>query len=223
MKKEVQIILLPTDKASNVFLQISKNTIDFSEKFQPMGNSKLFTNQFHYVLSDLDIQEGDWVFDLISNSIYQITNKYTLKYFNTHYPDSWKKIIATNDLQLGCSNDSISHLFPQLSQQGLELLCKLYNEKKELKVMVEYEEIGRTTSEMGDITVTWQPIPNIDYIPKLKVDSQNCISISEVEEDVEKLADNWVLSNSPNRNIRTDGDLATGFVAGYKAAKQSKE
>lgn len=216
MKKEAQIILLPTTHNSGLDLRNDKLHIE-DKAFT------CFNGQFYYVLSDLDIQEGDWVFYLISNSIYQITNKYTLEYFNTRYPDNWKKIIATNDESLNeiAKGYTFTKLYPQLSQQGLELLCKLYNEKKELKVMVEYEE--KYLYPDGNLSKISRLAPNAIPVTVLKVDSQNCISISEVEEDVEKLADNWVLSNSPNRNIRTDGDLATGFVAGYKAAKQSKE
>ena len=153
MKKEAQIILLPTDKASNLTLGKDFNLYHSTLPIHLHKNDKE-KNQFYYILSDSNIQEGDWICCLseIDSTVLNWDIRQCIgQYKSTDNCKNDKKIIATNDLQLGCSNDSISHLFPQLSQQGLELLCKLYNEKKELKVMVDYEEIHHPTVISGGL------------------------------------------------------------------------
>jgi len=67
------------------------------------------------------------------------------------------------------------------------------------------------------------------FIPKAKIICQEVglnlegIPYVKLEEDVEELADNFVKSQKPTyRSLERDGWVATGFVAGYKAAQPKR-
>lgn len=189
-KQEAQVILLPTDNASNlsIYCKSLHCPNGFGDKYKKDNN---WDNQFYYVLSNEEIKEGDWV--LINNAYIRQctkaecdidTNCLEANGFNAVLKTACKKIIATNDESLQWAIDKSPYPMevyglPQLSQQGLELLCKLYNEKKELKVIVEYEDKWRIINGYKN-----QPkeiigfVAEREYYNELKVDSQNCISIS---------------------------------------------
>lgn len=128
MYKEIDVVLLATNKKSNLLIVYSD-----VEK----TNSKLTLNGFKndnykeyqhlYFLSDDEIKEGDWcvVGEHISQYNKNTTSLEELK-------GQWKKIIATTDKSLG---------LPQPSESFIKYYVEEYNKRNIItKVLVEYAD-----------------------------------------------------------------------------------
>ena len=112
MKKQVKVVMLPTEKASDLLLCIKSYTEHINTPAENsdikgnlrLGYGKYVDKEFYqpqnlYFLSDEEIKEGDWVYlnNGIGNYIFSVSNK-NINAIMTN-PTS-KKIIATTDESL---------------------------------------------------------------------------------------------------------------------------
>jgi hypothetical protein len=136
---ECDVILLHTDKESNLFIGDLSSQLHYNYSIEK-GKS---INQHLYILSNEEIKEGDWAYDKVLNIIFQ-TDKYTdLKYVNQ--TDNVKKIIATTDSSLTkemycVSSGKYQEPLPQIPQQFIEYYISEYNRGNVInKVLVEVD------------------------------------------------------------------------------------
>ena len=89
--KRAQVVMLPTNKnSSNIAKSINQDILSLYNKNDDKYNQ--WINQHLYIISDDEIEDGDWFINLLDNSIHQATNWI--------YVLTCKKIIATTDTSL---------------------------------------------------------------------------------------------------------------------------
>lgn len=166
--------MLSTDeKASNNGLVINPSTdqIQYNDTITRKGAEYYtevgFTYNHIYITSNEDIKEGDWC---IQNRNYLC--KITCNQDRTQ--QGLKKIIATTD-NLTFDDGYNSWFIPSPSDGFIKKFIERYNTGTPVtKVMVEYEEYPITTYGMSDGE------PETDT--RLKVDKDNCITITSIKE-----------------------------------------
>ena len=134
MKKEHQIIMLPSEKPSNIKLGVKVKSITHSpmryvtdEDFDSDEWNKFGTFQHLYILSDEEIKEGDWYYNELDKAV---------RKNNTINHSYHKKIIATTDvLALNKGYSTTGGIVPQIPKHIIEAYVK----KPFDKVMVEYD------------------------------------------------------------------------------------
>jgi len=95
------IYLIPTDKPSRLYIGDNGNFVFGMIQSSIQSRNNDFTNQNIYITSDEEIKKGDWVIDLIDNSIFKSVNN-RLSEFG-HVDNGGKrylKIILTTDQDL---------------------------------------------------------------------------------------------------------------------------
>lgn len=132
-----------------------------------IAKSRDFLPQHLYIISDDEIEEGDWVRDSISN-IRQADNAD----LNAQYP----KVIATTDTSLlkDYFQQSLNGVacLPQPSQSFIEKYITEYNKGNKIEeVEVEYEPIGN-----------WRHAQFVHTRDIPIIDSNNCISIQSTKD-----------------------------------------
>ena len=200
IKKKCQIIMLSTDKkAIGSEFTIGKRVKANTEK--PINelvygfalSDIIFQRQHLYILSDEKIKVGDWV--LVQCSEIEVTHirkvtGYDKEQFlfdnnNQIYMDYCTKIIATTDNSLG---------LPKLSKEFIETYILSYNMGSMntiTEIMVEYEEIISYSSK------------KVDHY-KLKIDENNCISITAVKTNYSKEEVKSLLHNLAGEMYKQD-------------------
>lgn len=177
---EVQVLLLDTDKASNLSFGLNGLLVSNNYPQSAITNKNDdFTNQLYYVLSNEQRGERGW------NYNFGLSKIDFLEYSYEKHSTEWNccfKIIATNDDErLGIVkyteggnviNGGRPCLFPQLSNEGLQLICNLHNKNKELKVKAAYEYLSKI-----DNSVISPDDVSEGSIATLKIDDNNCITI----------------------------------------------
>ena len=136
-----------------IFLEDSKGIVKTKNK-----------NGHLYVLSDDEIKEGDWCYDLKNNCILQAKSSYEGMRI--------KKIIATTDTTLG---------LPQPSRQFIEKYIEEYNRGNIITdVLIEYELISNE-EYFGNTVNPDNDVPYFDE--KLKINPKdNTITIKKVKD-----------------------------------------
>jgi hypothetical protein len=181
MKKQVDVVMLPTEKASRILLSKRDGEICFSSV--ETKEDSTFKPQHLYFLSDDEIKEGDWVYHKLLKSVFKID----LREVDEDYikeAKNIKKIIATTDESLRWNNDNDVQIIdnhhcklPRPSNEFLKKFCELGSVDK---VLVEYEKESYTdrftTTENGiGNPETWGNRYN------LKVAPDNTITIYPIE------------------------------------------
>lgn len=141
MLKKIPVVMLPTEKASSLFLGLT-GRLKFDNK--QLSTHPKIINQHLYFLSDEEIKEGDCIYNIINNSI-------VINWGGHGSMEHWKKIIATTDESLfeqifyhpdGAIIGGIESykLLPRPSQSFIERFMEKYNVGTPIThVMVEYE------------------------------------------------------------------------------------
>ena len=193
--KRAQVHMLPSNKNNIATLILKHNSVGTLYFNHKMKDTKTLGNWQHlYVTTDEEPKEGDWVYSLLSNSIFQV-EKFVLGHvFEDRYTnisiENVRKIIATTDksLKLPCNclgmSDKVKcdwmckthrdYMLPQPSQAFIEKFVKEYN---------------------TGIKTTWET----DL--QLKVDSYNTITIHPIKDswtekkfmEFKQLADNIII------------------------------
>ncbi len=199
--KRKKVVMLPTnEKASIVF---DSGTL----RLTPEKYFDWKTYRHLYVISDEEINEGDWfIVELFkingqysglhieqANKLYDcwINDGVTIR----RHKDNCKKIIATTDSALGIwevGNEiqgGIKHPLPQPSKSFIEKYIEAYNKKNPIELIdVEYEYTGVITNKKYSLTHHYikpkvNPKDNTITIKKIK----DSYSTSEVENLLRKI------------------------------------
>lgn len=149
MEIKHQVVILPTEKASKVWIQNDTSILHYANI--EGNNCKEHSNQHLYILSDEEIKEGDWVTDSILQPIKLTRSHIDLLEDDSETKETCKKIIATTNPELHeISNSAPGFNFPdklglpQIPQSFLPIYIKAYNEGNPIKeVMVEYDFEGK--------------------------------------------------------------------------------
>lgn len=205
--EECDNVMLPTDKATRVFLSNIDNKILLMNEARtiPFNQNNTLTGQHLYITSNEEIEEGDWYIytDLLNRkSLHRALPSTTNELGNK------KKIIATTDRNLGLSGycddgiplDNKGNMFKPLPKPSNEFLKKFCKEGGIWEVMVEYDEDYEMVSyETGEAPI---------FFNKIKVAPDNTITIHPVEERMyskeevmELMEKSWDMSLEVNRNI----------------------
>jgi len=152
MKQLRQVVMLPTEKASNLWKHKKEDRLGYSNG--TTIEDSLVIPQHLYITSNEEIKEGDWCItnggnNRIGVDKYQSTIQYTIKPL---------KIIATTDKSLLInitkkSSDGIKykHLpvyFPAIPESFIKAFVESNGTIKE--VLVEYEERWKDLGDRGD-------------------------------------------------------------------------
>lgn len=177
IKKECQVVLLPTKKDSPISYEVDWLRLKF---IGDLNNGYLNTStqqNFHlYILSDDKPIAGDWIY----------WNGKIVKAIDTVYTKSTKKIIATTDQTLEMKKDVVGGFetgiaFPQPSPSFIQKYIESYNNGKPIeKVMVEY--LKHFDEDWSEISGAFE----IEY-ETLKINSKdNTIFISNIKDSWSK-------------------------------------
>ena len=193
MLKKAQVIMLPTKKnSSNIAKSINQDILSLYNKNDDKYNQ--WINQHLYIISDDEIEDGDWFINLLDNSIHQATNWI--------YVSTCKKIIATTDTSLIENIEMIgtgsTYLFklPQPSQQFIEKYIESYNKGEVITdVLVEYEAMNTTivNRNYNDFEPKVNPKDNSITIKKLK-ENWNREEVTEILLD-RGISKEWIEKN----------------------------
>lgn len=139
MKKEVQLIILPTKEKSILYRLIGNQRDVIYMGDYDYSDDVLRENVHLYAVSDDEIKEGDWCYD-------EDSDKGVVKCLRTAKDSYWnklcKKIIATTDKSLKIKDfpdldNSATRGLPTFKQSFLEKYCRVGGIDE---VMVEYEQ-----------------------------------------------------------------------------------
>jgi len=166
MKKDIQVVMLPTKKETNIIFD--KGVLEFIEKKQVASTINSDVKGFHlYFLSDDKPKKGDWCYDI---SIERRLVKYSE--LPKHWHDSQQKIVATTDESLENVSNSINPVYEKLPQPTKEFIQK-YIEQHNNKNILDWLEVeydcnhNQMPSKVIDV-LKINPDNTIDfYIPNL--------------------------------------------------------
>lgn len=213
IKRKCKTVMLPTEKATNLFIQKSKliftrtATEHGRNNLVKMWNSAGYQGQHLYIISDDEIKESDWYIDngITANGYIiplQLLKKYTIGmkggedktgYISESKLNSCKKIIATTDSSLSkewrdYKNDLHIYHLPQPSPQFIAKFIESYNKGEVITdILVEYDEyICKNGHIMAYQTACVYPHCHESNYPYLKIDRNNYITITKVKDSWSK-------------------------------------
>jgi hypothetical protein len=184
LKKKAKVVILATENKTNLF--ICNNILSSTNNHQNiLAGVKEYPVIYQnlYILSDNEIKESDWYY--CSDESFGGIGQHTNQSFRC---SACKKIIATTDKSIACIEDVVSikqrrgltnhyptekWILPQPSLQFVQKYIEEYNKGNIITdVMVDY--IQYNDEELYKIT-------------ELKVDSNNCITITKLNEKGEHI------------------------------------
>ena len=162
MKKQIQVHILATEDATNLFRWGKNGAIGYINPItEPSINA---TNQHLYITDDSEIKENDWYFIISDNEIRK-ANGHEIE---TNEPDNpeYRKIIASTDSKITADYSTSGTTFvAQPSQEFIKLFCELIGKG----------EFEADYSRTMDGTATYN---------RLIVNPDNTINITLVDEKV---------------------------------------
>ena len=199
MKKQIKAIMLPTvDKTNLIFNDANHLCYQSNKSFK---NDRKSRKRFHiYITSDEEIKEGDHVLSTAQDYNMQVVPKHSVKTYND--VEHYFKIIATSDdnirhckqcggkqelnmdgvMQFTHINKCVSFsepLLPNVQQSFLKAFVKS-DGKEDWEIEMEGNMCNCKVYEESDGCFHCD-YTGIDYY-KLKLDSDNCVILSAVEE-----------------------------------------
>lgn len=194
MEKKCKLVLLPTDKDSNLFFHCpigSEKSLHYmsqgKQHREEMLKAGINKPQHLYILSDDEIKEGDWYYhkndNVIIKSLIDIDN------------NDCKKIIATTN--------------PDLIEEGIASISddfiKEYCNNSVEEVLVKYLELGGTV---------FQPIE--PFVPAKQLDGSIIIKpVEETWDDIFK-----TIQSKCNGGIGITHDIRGWLKENYKTPKK---
>jgi hypothetical protein len=146
MKQPIHEVMLPTEDASNIAINLSDGKFIYTPKTVKYPYQDIVQNQHIYITISQDVEpikEGDWCIDVVSNYIYKAGLAPKINEW-----ENQRKIIATTDPKLtkcsmcgmedgehklSCKTPSLRTCIPQVSQTFLEEFVKNPNGKWEVE------------------------------------------------------------------------------------------
>jgi len=181
MKQTHKVVMLPTEKASKIFIKdgILKDSFGYRNI---CVKSDGYLPQHIHILSDDEIKEGDWYIAFnVDGEEMELRNsiKHLVKGLD-------RKVIATTDKSLSIliaggtdGNAGMWEIYPKLQESFIKAYIKAYNEGNPItEVEVEYETLYKNKKGL-------QPFPDEkceEHIQQLKLNSDNTIIIHSKEE-----------------------------------------
>lgn len=133
--QECDIIILPTVEFSSIGQYIDTNEFVFNLKENDIPRGEF---QHLYFISDKEIKDGDWYYDVKLNRVYQSASGHNNEFYNEK--SRYYKIIATTDKELDIHwNRQNYKALPRPSNEFLKKFCELGGIKK---VLVECVDNG---------------------------------------------------------------------------------
>ena len=170
-KREIQVVMLPTEKAYNGIYPVKAKTMSGHSKL--ISINKFLTRDYMiksnyepqhlYFTSDEDIKIDDWVTD--GYSVWQWKDNSSLL--------GRRKIIASTNESLGLPSPSQAFIQKYCEQGGIN------------KVLVEY--VNTCDVKRGDCCCSEQDIDCQNHSLKLKIDSHNTISTFPIKDNSEHI------------------------------------
>jgi len=182
MFKKHKVVMLPTEKASRLFIVNDKklyNNGQLAGTDIEVSAGSNYINQHLYILSDEEIKEPCYAYCIVSNTVEWLSNL-QIKVLRK---ESWKKIISSTDSSL---RTEIYNSLPRPSDSFIKKYCELGGIDE---VMVEYYKDGY---KLVDTKEGWKRDED-SYELFLKVAPDNTITIKRIrdswnkEEVIEKL------------------------------------
>jgi len=193
VKKKCQIHLIETNSEKPT-LVLNSRVLQFANGYNPKDCSRGIDPLlgYHlYITNDEEIKEGDWVLSkhhiegkILSNKliIYKANKNFILNYY-VRDTKIHQKIIASTDklvIEENCNNFIL-----QPSFQFVKKYISEYNKKNIItEALISYDEYNRST--------TWEY--DEPEISELKTDSDNCVIISQIVENIKEQYANCLLS-----------------------------
>ncbi len=205
---DAKVVMLATDKDSNINLCSYSDTMSFKTDFE---KKECCINQNLYITSNEEIKEGDWCHtkwgidkcDKIGGLGIHYFNGLSMSFGKTELEyNQVKKIIATTDSSLVTNKGEVTEKFryfylPQLSKEFIQAYIESHNNGKVIEdVLVEMDE--RT-----DFKDVFDAIDGNAYQIKLK---DNIITIKKKEEDWDDIFHNYW-----NEPIRENSGVVLDF------------
>ena len=204
--KHAQVIILPTQEKGKHSDLIINPTTEQLFRFEHQNCTELSNHL--YIISDDNIEVGDYVYNIKFNDIYQITHSKESIVFNTEKYNYIKKVIATTNKHLAqpkkvISRDKIGNIYntiflPQPSDSFIQKYIESYNQGKIITdVLVEYEFKGQPNF-YGEFNLKINDKFNTITIKEIK----NSYSTKEVEVLLFNFAEEGALLGT-KENMRT--------------------
>ncbi len=200
LKKKVQVVLLPTEGATNIFL--SKGELQYTstaaeyrkQNLVKMRNSEGSPGRHLYFIVNEEIKEPCYAYSKNSNKVEWLT-EIQVKWLRK---ESWLKVIATTNTELKIEvPDSLKQYsqfqdkqLPKPSNSFISKYISEYNKGNIIKEeMVDYE-----ITPMGDVVIEYGA--KKEGVMSLKIDKNNCITITRIKdswsrEELQKLFDSY--------------------------------
>jgi hypothetical protein len=180
-KPEIGMISTTNKNQLQIVKQSLINMYEFHQEFGNFQPVKPF--QHLYIVDDSEIKEGDW-FLYKEKIIFHHDG-------SMHTSSHCKKIIATTDKLTYKYNElgnelKVDYFLPQPSQQFIDKYIEQYNKGNIITdVMVEYEHYCKDISCGKNSCYLTNKCENLSI--KLKVDSNNCITITKCKPTLKEL------------------------------------
>jgi len=206
--------MLPVNEKTNISLGNSDKGMIYHTHTKPEYTERKY--QHLYILSDDEINEGDWCLDTLHNHVFQFG-------VFRGSSNSNKKIISTTNEFLEIVSEGINPVYqklPQPSQSFIEKYVEEYNKGNIItEVMVEYKGACYNCGEYHENSVLCMDMYSGEYDPEQepfipKINEGNTITISnvkdtytreEVRDLLDKLWDN-IMDNSYNKTNSKEYD-----------------
>lgn len=176
MLKKSTVVMLPTKEKALLYTDRYGN-LKTHNTLSTLPLDSIGSNYHLYFLSDDKIKEGDWFVSEL-NHVWQHNGVVEPSKLS-------KKIIATTEIRLGTSEyserykESYFNPLPQPSKGFVEKYILEYDKGNIItEVMVEYEHVNITKQEDYQYQ---NGHSNLNYIWRLKVDKNNCITIKAIK------------------------------------------
>jgi len=157
--KRTRVVMLSTTEKAPLALDLIDGDMVLDSK-----NDDIYANQHLYFLSDDEIKEGDWWFDLLERRVFKVTEEDVVVIKADGLPhNEFKKIIATTDKLGVITKDEFSgvdnqHL-PQPSETFIKKFIEAYNNGNPImEVMVEYNHLQSS----GGLNKEWLKVNSSD-------------------------------------------------------------
>lgn len=213
--KTYKVVMLPTEKASDLCLytpqthDVSNNILNYGNYNQRLyGLDKKPLYQHLYIISDEEIKEGDWFYNLATKEVLFASKDMLSWNMNaTQEHKGWKKIVATTDKSLGEPRPH-SQALAYIPTSFIEAYIKAYNEDKPI-TEVDLEMYEHIIGNQGSMA-----FPNFETELRIKTRPDNTVIVHQSKqftyqnaldfatwysgmdkEKVKKQLDKWIQDN----------------------------
>jgi len=225
-----KVVMLPTEHAVQDGGHIWFNVTNSRPYIHPIAGEGNFTPQYLYFLSDEEIKVGDWYFDGVDYILQKTKHNSDLVEGNKEA----KKIIATTDSSLTMYKESGPAAWNEpLSRPSDAFIQKYVEEQGKIEeVLIEIQVATRIeSSENYDLDEIWildQKVKdvfsdeeyNLNQHTKVKVASDNTITIKKVRESWDDILQEYYASNEVPEGFSDEANFLDYLIKYYLVPKK---